>query len=411
MARGIPAFVATFGMTEKPELLSHVSYNAPGSNPFQESYLQWLLDSTPEILPIRDFYPNVISVCSLGREVPVGLGATRVGYIDNLMVTNTGHLVIVETKLHRNPEGIREVIAQTFEYGQAINTLSFLELEAALRKGMKGGNELGPTETIAARARAREADGAFAGVIEDFEDKLAANICRGEVLYLIVADGIHASVERMAYWLNEISGSAPHRFGLVELRSYRTADGRAVIIPRSLMRTKEVSRHVVVIESHLPDNVASATVEERTDTEGGATSITTRTVRTAGPLLTKDRLIEEVRSRDAGALDVVGNLLNSLDAKRFDSRALATELQFGLTFPPGDGTFSPIAKLTVNGLYADIPSRVVGVLSDQELIDYKAGMRAVAFFSVRVISPIGRRTSGAPNDTINCAERSKAWST
>ena len=59
---------------------------------------------------------------SLGREVTVDLG-NRLGRIDNLLVTNDGYLVIVETKLYRNPEGVREVIVQTLQYGMAVGKM------------------------------------------------------------------------------------------------------------------------------------------------------------------------------------------------------------------------------------------------------------------------------------------------
>ena len=48
---------------------------------------------------------------SLGREV-----STPVGAIDNLFLSRNGYLVIVETKLCRNPEARRQVAAQLIDY-------------------------------------------------------------------------------------------------------------------------------------------------------------------------------------------------------------------------------------------------------------------------------------------------------
>ena len=79
-----------------------------GTDQFQESFLQETIDRWPNILPIRDFYPNVEGLCSLGREIPVDLGGSG-GSIDNLLVTDDGHLVIVETKLWRSPEALRKI--------------------------------------------------------------------------------------------------------------------------------------------------------------------------------------------------------------------------------------------------------------------------------------------------------------
>jgi len=48
-----------------------------GADQFTESFLQETIDRWPNILPIRDFYPNVKGLCSLGREIPVDLNSTR----------------------------------------------------------------------------------------------------------------------------------------------------------------------------------------------------------------------------------------------------------------------------------------------------------------------------------------------
>src|ERR1700739_5036756 len=94
----------------------------PATQTYQECFLQEVIDKWPNILPICDFYPTVTSLCSLGREIPVVTGGTE-GFIDNLLITNDGHLVIVETKLWRNPEAMRDVIGQTLQYGMAVTQI------------------------------------------------------------------------------------------------------------------------------------------------------------------------------------------------------------------------------------------------------------------------------------------------
>lgn len=362
-----------------PQQLTRAAYSGGQSYPFREDYLQWLLDTTPELLPVRDFYPSVSSLCSLGREIPVDLGG-KAGYIDNVVVTNDAHLCLIETKLFRNPEGIREVVAQVFEYGSSVNSITYVELEAALRRGQKTGSELRADETIASRVRAMEAAGLFVNLVDDFEDRLAANIRKGEVLYLIVADGIRTSVERLALWLNEISGSAPHKFGLVELRAFTAQDGSAVIVPRTLVRTKEISRHVVVVETRSVDAIVSASVVDRTGTETGAVAITSRAVSTQGPSLSKERLLSEVRARSMPSFDVLTSLIAGLEAAAFDSRALGSELQYGFTYPQGDGEFTPLVSLLATSLYSNLRSKVVGVIGNGEFAAYKRRLSLVAPF-------------------------------
>jgi hypothetical protein len=115
--------------------LSAISHRRTDPDAFHESLLQELIDATPSVLPVREYLPSSNALFSLGREIPVELGAGQ-GLIDNLLVTNDGYLVIVETKLFRHPEGIREVIAQTLQYGMAVGQMSVMELESRIRRGM-----------------------------------------------------------------------------------------------------------------------------------------------------------------------------------------------------------------------------------------------------------------------------------
>lgn len=55
----------------------------------------------------------------IGREVAVGSGENT-GYIDNLYITPSGMIVIVETKLFRNQEARRTVIAQIIDYAKEV---------------------------------------------------------------------------------------------------------------------------------------------------------------------------------------------------------------------------------------------------------------------------------------------------
>jgi hypothetical protein len=144
--------------------LTRTSVTADCAQNYQECLLQETIDRWPNILPISDFYPSVASLCSLGREIPVDLGNTE-GFIDNLLLTDDGHLVIVETKLWRNPEALRSVVAQTLQYCMAISQLTLDELEGRLRRGDPKGNRLGPDETVLQRAC-----NLLPGKTDDFED-------------------------------------------------------------------------------------------------------------------------------------------------------------------------------------------------------------------------------------------------
>lgn len=68
---------------------------------FEEGWLQGLIESYPELLPIAEIEPAFTPLISIGCEVETG-----VGVIDNLFLSPHGYFTIVETKLWRNPEAV-----------------------------------------------------------------------------------------------------------------------------------------------------------------------------------------------------------------------------------------------------------------------------------------------------------------
>ena len=159
--------------------LAGISARRDDPNSFQETLLQELIDAIPNILPVREYLPSTTMLFSLGREVPVDLGANQ-GFIDNLLVTNDGYLVIVETKLYRNPEGIRDVIAQTLQYGMAVGQMALMKLESQIRRGQCPA--LRRSESIADCVVRQATEQDRAGTLaEDFEEALERHLRRGEI--------------------------------------------------------------------------------------------------------------------------------------------------------------------------------------------------------------------------------------
>jgi hypothetical protein len=78
---------------------------------FTENWLQELLIVNPNFLPIHEINSTLGKLIPLGREVSVTAGS-----IDNLYATTEGIICIVETKLWRNPEAHRTVVAQVLDY-------------------------------------------------------------------------------------------------------------------------------------------------------------------------------------------------------------------------------------------------------------------------------------------------------
>jgi len=349
-----------------------ISFSRQDQSSFNETLLQEIVDNAPEILPLRDFYPAITSVCSLGREIPLDLGE-RQGFIDNLLVTNDGHLVIVETKLYRNPEAVRDAVVQTLEYGMAVHKMSLLDLESRIRRGDKCGNRLLNEETIRSRAAS------MMGFSDDFEMALERYQRTGEILLLIVADGIRTSVERITQWMNENGSSAPIKFGLIQLQFYELPEGKKIVIPKTLLMTKEISRHVVVvnIQNETAANASAVVVDEFKMPSGGAAT-KSRTVKSSAPSLTSEALIA---SLTVEGRPVAEELLRQIESIGLDQNTKSGwSLRYGITHPQDGGEFIPLIYLSKGGVNAYFPKRMTELLGEGAITEFRSRLRQAAPF-------------------------------
>ena len=81
-------------------------------------------------MPIGEIEPGFERLLPVSMEVPCSGG-----YIDNLFVTTDGGIVLVETKLWKNLEARRIVVAQALDYAAAISRMTYVEFEAAALSG------------------------------------------------------------------------------------------------------------------------------------------------------------------------------------------------------------------------------------------------------------------------------------
>ncbi|WP_416193515.1 hypothetical protein [Nitrobacter sp. TKz-YC01] len=208
---------------------------------YDEDWLQNLIHAHPEVLPIGQIEPDFGAPIPLCRELPLIIGAGRAGALDNLLITRTGGLILVEAKLWRNPEARRAVIAQAIEYAAGVFRLSYAELESAVLRA------LGPEphcksifETVASRE---------SGIDEaEFVDAVARNLRRGRAIVTVVGDGIREDITPMAELLQSHAG---HRFtfALVELAIYQSPETAIhFVTPSVLAQTALIERGVVQIE-------------------------------------------------------------------------------------------------------------------------------------------------------------------
>ena len=341
--------------------LAGISARRDAPNSFNESLLQELIDATPNVLPVREYLPSTTALFSLGREVPVNLGANN-GYIDNLLVTNDGYLVIVETKLYRNPEGIRDVIAQTLQYGMAVGQMSILQLESQIKQGqspaLRSDENIRDCVTRVATERNLSAT-----LADNFEETLERHLIRGEVLLLIVSDGIHVGVERVTHWLNEKNNSSAFQLGLVELKFFSHGNER-LVVPRTVLKTREVSRHVVVVDVRPQTGAEATTVvyDEIRNPSGGRKTPETRSVKSAKPPLTKSQFLQLVSAED---LPTVTQLLEQLELLGLDQNGSPTTMRVGITYPEGGDDFFGLAFLGQSDTFLNLPKRILKAIDDE----------------------------------------------
>jgi hypothetical protein len=156
---------------------------------------------------------------------------TNRGPIDVLMITSNADVIIVETKLLRNPESHRAVVAQAIDYVKAFYSQSVKELIETLLKSKYTNQDI--------LAEMKENDLWLAA--------LGKNLAHGNFQLLILGDKIHPNVLGMV----ESIQSAPHMaftIFLIELDPFAD-DGNGILLnPRVVAKTIEVERSVIRIQ-------------------------------------------------------------------------------------------------------------------------------------------------------------------
>ena len=211
--------------------------------------------------------------------------------------------------------------------------------------------------------------------VDDFEEALERNLRRGDMVYLIVSDGIRVGVERITHWLNE-GGSAPFKFGLVELRFFDTGADSMLVVPRTLLKSREISRHVVIVDVQ-GAGAANAVALVIDDTKQNGKPITAqRTVKVAGQTMSKERLLFELASKSDGRdAAIAANLFQSLDALDLQTKETPTNFQYGVSLD--DGNFSPLISFNVASIWSQPFSALIDLIGDEEFVAHKQRLNAI----------------------------------
>ncbi|HDQ72325.1 MAG TPA: hypothetical protein ENN19_09545 [Chloroflexi bacterium] len=202
-----------------------------------ETALQEALKRNPEVVPVADLELGQVVV--VGRETSVLAGA-----IDLLLVDAEGQVIIVETKLSRNPELRRQVLVQVLDYGASLwrtaPTLKQFE-ELVLRYWRSDACE---DERVKGVTSLREGLPAIFQELcgedwdyDTFEAALEGNLANGQHVLLVVASGLMDGLSRDLLQYANICLNIP-LYG-VEIDVFETA-ARQLIVPRGVRYTPRV---------------------------------------------------------------------------------------------------------------------------------------------------------------------------
>ena len=278
---------------------------------YNEAWLQELLRKYPDILPVTEIDPVFWPLVPIGREV-----ATETGAIDNLFISHRGYLVLVETKLWRNPQAKREVLAQAIDYASSMSKWKYNRLDEVARDyTLKYENlEIGLVDWV------EKHQGPVEGGSYFFEETVAKNLRLGRFLTLIVGDRIRHSMVEMLSYVNKYPHLASN-VAMVELQCFRWAsedDWPLLVVPNVVARTEVVERSVVQVTLKSDGSYQVQADQEKAEPAGrgpkrGALSTLSEEAfwellmeQAPGNYETARRLIEHYRDNEVVTVDPAG---------------------------------------------------------------------------------------------------------
>jgi len=236
--RGAPTILTS--STDAGQVLERVEARAKDEK--TEEWLQNLIFRHPEMLPVREFDESFAPLIPVGREV-----TTNSGDIDNLYVSPVGRLTIVETKLWKNTEKHRTVVAQVVDYAKEVSQWDYDEMSEAILKASRAENS-GDKKSLDQIVLPFLDEAGL--TLTEFQERVISNLHSGEFLLLIVGDRISANVALLSEAIHGSPG-LDFRLGLVELHLYpmnASDEWPILVVPDIVGRTVEITRGVIKVQ-------------------------------------------------------------------------------------------------------------------------------------------------------------------
>jgi len=224
--------------SQKGERLSHLD---PRKKEFDEKWLQGFLMNHPDILPTGDIEPIFYPLVPIGKEVQVAEGR-----IDILYLSGSGYPVIIETKLWRNPESKREVVAQILDMAFAFSKWSYDQLDEYTKRFAK--SFYGQEKSLIALME--ENLGEVDMEPDEFRDHVEKNLNLGRFLVSIVGDRIRASTLDILNELNRYPGLGLE-LSMIELECFTVGNEETpslLIVPRIVKKSEIIERSIIEVK-------------------------------------------------------------------------------------------------------------------------------------------------------------------
>lgn len=173
----------------------------------KEITLQEIVKKHPEIIPLEEIDEEFDPLLIIGREFYL----EKAGSIDLLAIDTTGLLTIIEFKLDKNSK-MREVVAQTIEYGANVWEMSYDVLDNKVQEYFNSNRceikELKNKTLVQAvrwhdKKTKNEDDTEFSA--EEFIKNVSSNLQKGEFRLIIFCDKVDARTKRAVEYLNLLS--------------------------------------------------------------------------------------------------------------------------------------------------------------------------------------------------------------
>lgn len=313
---------------------------------FNEAWLQKLIADNPFLLPTEQISSQYSDLVCIGREVPVGSGETQ-GYIDNLYVTPSGNIVLVETKLFRNQESRRTVVAQIIDYAKELQRWDAERLNGiASDYFMKiSGQAARIIDVMSSKGYLTFSDEG------GLTDSINFNLSHASFLLLIVGDGIRTGVQQLADFLNE-NASMSFNLGLVELEIYQQ-ENDTIIIPNLLTKTQVIERYVPTHEE--PRSPIQSQYERK-------------------PVLSRREFISTFADNGGYDPDQITEFISDIESINGLSVGIApTELT--IRFSPEEGYSAALLTFSISGGHSDLyimPGRIKASLEKHGKFPFEA---------------------------------------